>query len=323
MKKLALLFALVLALSALTVPAFAEEEYSWKPTQQIELVVPFGAGGSSDLSARALVPYLEKELGCSIFVNNVSGAGGLTGTMYALNKKPDGYTLMWEGTRSTSPEVYQLEAPYKTEDMVAIAELTETYSVLVVPADSQFNSYEELVEYAQQNPGLKYAHTGRGYKNHITALTIDSTYNLGMIEVPYSGDTDACTAVVRGDVDWGVISLTTGYAQFEGGNLKILAVCNSNRNEKIPDVPTLGETKYPVEDIVSYIGLFASKDTPAEIVETYSKAVGKCAENESLKADLASINQSLVYRDSTAFAELITSLNSVIAPVWEGAGLLE
>lgn len=321
-KTFALLLVLTFVLTAMAVPAFAEE-YEWKPDQQIELVVPFGAGGSSDLSARALVPYLEKELGCSIFVNNVSGASGLTGTMYALNKKADGYTLVWEGTRSTSPEVYQLEAPYTTEDLIPIAELTETYSVFVVPASSPFNTYEEFIEYAQANPGMKYAHTGRGYKNHITALTIDSTYNLGMIEVPYSGDTDACTAVVRGDVDAGVISLTTGYAQYEGGNLKILAVCNSTRNEKIPDIPTLGETKYPVEDIVSYIGLFAAKDTPAEVVGAISKAVGACAQDPGLKADLDNINQSLVYRDSAAFGELIVSLNSVIAPVWEAAGLLE
>ena len=97
-----------------------QADYGWKSEKQVELVVPFGAGGSSDLSARALVPYLEKELGCTIFVNNVSGAGGLTGTSYALNKAADGYTLMWEGTRSTSPEVYSLEAPYTTADLIPI-----------------------------------------------------------------------------------------------------------------------------------------------------------------------------------------------------------
>ena len=170
---------------------------------------------------------------------------------------------------------------------------------------------------------MKYAHTGRGYKNHITALTLDSTYSLGMVEVAYSGDADACTAVIRGDVDAGVISLTSAFSQYEGNNLKILAVCNSTRNDKIPGVPTLGETKYPIDDIVSYIGLFAAKDTPVEIVEALSKAVEACSQNGELQADLADLGQSLVYRNSEDFAGLIESLNGVIAPVWKEAGLLE
>lgn len=300
-----------------------EEKEEWKPEDQIELVVPFGAGGSSDLSARALAPYLQEELGCSIYVNNVSGAGGLTGTSYALNKAADGYTVIWQGTRSVSPEVYQLNPPYTTEDLRPIGELCETFSVIAAPADSPFETVEDFVEYAKENPGTKYAHTGRGYKNHLTALTLDSTYELGMTEVPYSGDADACTAVLRGDVAVGFISLTSAFTHYEAGNMKILAVCNGTRNEKIPDIPTLGETEYPIADLVSYIGMFCDKDTPDEIVEAISRAMEKCTENENLKADVEALGMSLVWRDHKEFGALVESINDIVAPIWEEAGLLE
>lgn len=301
----------------------AKGQADWRPDGQVELVVPFGAGGSSDLSARALVPYLQEELGCSIYVNNLSGAGGLTGTSYALNKKADGYTLIWQGTRSVSPEVYQSNPPYTTADLKPIAELCETYSVVAVSKNSPFETMEDFVEYAKANQGLKYAHTGRGYKNHLTALVLDSTYGLGMTEVPYGGDADACTAVLRGDVDAGFISLTTAFTQYEAGKMKILAVCNGTRNEKIPDIPTLGETEYPIDDIVSYIGLFCSKDTPDEVVESLSRAVEKCTEDPGLKENIEGLGMNLAYRDHREFGELVNSINEVVAPIWKNAGLLE
>lgn len=304
-------------------PDTSGQDSDWRPDGQIELVVPFGAGGSSDLSARALVPYLQEELGCSIYVNNMSGAGGLTGTSYALNKKADGYTLVWNSTRCVSPEVYQSDPPYTTQDLQAIAELTETFSVIAVSKDSPFDTVEDLVQHAKENPGLKYAHTGRGYKNHLTALTLDSLYELGMTEVPYSGDADACTAVLRGDVSVGFISLTTAFTQYEAGNMKILAVCNGTRNDKIPDIPTLSETEYPVEDIVSYIGLFCAKDTPAEIVESLSRAVEKCMEAPGLHQDLEAIGQSPTYRNYEDFGALVDKVNGIVGPIWKDAGLLE
>ncbi len=310
--------------SSSTPPSGSQEQEGWKTTGQIELVVPFSPGGSSDLSARALAPYLGEVLGCNIYINNISGASGLTGTAYALEKEPDGYTYVWLGTRAVSPEIYQSIAPYTTEDLAAIAEVTETFSVLAVPANSPFNTAEELFDYCKENPGVKYGHTGRGYKNHITALTMNSTYDLGMVEVPYSSDADACTALLRQEITMGFISLTTAAQQAEAGDLKILAILNENRSEDFPDIPTIGETKYAIPDIVSYIGLFCDVDVDDEIIQAMSDAVKTCFEEyPELTEDLAAIGQSAVYRDHDDFTTLITELNDVIEPVWKEAGLYE
>lgn len=294
------------------------------PTKQIELVAPFSPGGSTDLSLRALANYLGEELGVTVYVNNVEGANGITGTSYTLNKIANGYTFVYIGTRPSLPEIHQSDSPYSSEQLRAVAELVETAGGIVVPANSPYTTLEELCDYLKQNPGVKYAHTGRGNKWHLTSVLMNQAYKLGYIEVPYGGDAEAVTALLRRDVNLGFISLTTAIPQQESGMLRILAVMDDKRAVALPDVPILAETAYPVQNIVSYIGLFCSVDVPDGIVKMMSDAVAACCKKyPELEKSLNNLGLNMVFRPYEKFETLREEMKNTIEPLWLEIGLYQ
>lgn len=294
------------------------------PNKQIELVAPFSPGGSTDLSLRALANYLGEELGATVYVNNVEGANGVTGTSYTLNKEADGYTFVYIGTRPSLPEIHQSDSPYESTDLRAVAEMVETAGGIVVAADHPAATLEELMDYLKQNPGTKYAHTGRGNKWHLTSVLLDKAYDLGYVEVPYGGDADAVTALLRGDVDLAFISLTAAIPQQESGAIRILAVMDDKRAVALPDVPTLAETEYPVQNIVSYLGLYCAADVPDEIVQKMSDAVGTCCEKyPELEKSLNDLGLNMVYRPYDEFEQLREEMRNTIEPLWKEVGLYQ
>jgi len=293
------------------------------PTKQIELVAPFNPGGSTDLSLRALASYLSDAVDGKVYVNNVPGSNGLTGTSYTLKKKPDGYTFVYLGTRPSIPEIHQSNTPYLSTDLRTVAQLVETAGGIVVREDTPWKTYEEFIEFLQKNPGTKYTHTGRGNKWHLTSVMLNNTYDLGLKEVPFGGDAEAITALLRDEVSVGFISLTTAIPQSEAGKIRILAIMDDKRAVAIPDVPILSETKYPVKNIISYIGLFCHKDVPDEIVKKMSDAVGQCVKIPKLEEDLNKLGLNLVYRPYDKFSVLVEDMRNIIAPLWKEVGLFQ
>jgi tripartite-type tricarboxylate transporter receptor subunit TctC len=316
MKKLFLL-VLVCSLCVMGLPAA-----DW-PARQVELVAPFNPGGSTDLSLRALAALLSDAIGGKVYVSNIAGSNGLTGTSYMLNKKPDGYTFVYLGTRPSLPEIHQSNSPYLSTDLRAVAQLVETAGGIVVRADTPWKTFEELVQYLQKNPKTKYTHTGRGNKWHLTSVMLDKAYGLNFTEVPFGGDAEAITAILRGEVGIGFISLTSAIPQQEAGKIRILAVMDDRRAVALPGTPILAETKYPVENIISYIGLFCARGVPDDIVKKMSDAVGKCAQVPRLEADLNKMGLNLVFRPYDQFAKLAEQMRSIIAPLWKEVGLYQ
>jgi tripartite-type tricarboxylate transporter receptor subunit TctC len=300
----------------------AQTSVNW-PVKQVELVAPFSPGGSTDLSLRALAALLSDAIGGKVYVSNIPGANGLTGTSYTLQKKPDGYTFVYLGTRPSLPEIHQSNSPYLSTQLRAVAQLVETAGGIVVRSDTPWKTFESLVEYLQKNPKTKYTHTGRGNKWHLTSVLLDKAYGLKFTEVPFGGDAEAITALLRGEVDIGFISLTTAIPQQEAGKIRILAVMDDKRAVALPNTPILTETKYPVVNIISYIGLFCDANVPDEIVKKMSDAVGKCAQVPKLKEDLNKLGLNLVYRPYDEFSKLAEQMRAIIAPLWKEVGLYQ
>lgn len=316
-------FSLLLVVFFLCVfSLLAQSTTSW-PTKQVELVAPFNPGGSTDLSLRALAAVLSDAIGGKVYVSNIPGANGLTGTSYTLQKRPDGYTFVYLGTRPSLPEIHQSNSPYLSADLRAVAQLVETAGGVVVRSDTPWKSFEELIEYLQKNPKTKYTHTGRGNKWHLTSVLLDKAYGLKFTEVPFGGDAEAITAILRGEVDIGFISLTTAIPQQEAGKIRILAVMDDKRAVALPNTPILAETKYPVVNIISYIGLFCDAKVPDEIVKKMSDAVGKCAQIPKLKEEMNKFGLNLVYRPYDEFAKLAEQMSRIIAPLWKEVGLYQ
>lgn len=323
-KKLYLLMGLLFVAAAAAGCNRSEESQKDQfPNKQIEIVVPFDAGGASDLSIRTIAPYLEKELGQPVMVSNVAGANGLTGTQQVVNSAPDGYSLVWISTRPNLPEMYSPEPPYTSKDLRPVAECVETAGAIVVNADSDFNTVEDLIRHIRENPGIKYGHSGRGNKNHMTSVVLAGTYGLEMSDVPYSGDNDAITALLRKDVDFIFAGCMPSIPHVEAGKLRILAVLNEDRVNALPDIPTLKETEYPLDNIISYIGIFAPSGTPDEVVLKIEKAVCKAMENEELKQSLTELGLVPSYRSGEDFKEVIDGYFERISPLVKELGLYE
>ena len=293
------------------------------PSRQVELVAPFNPGGSTDLSLRALAALLGDAIGGQVYVSNVAGSNGLTGTSYTLNKKPDGYTFVYLGTRPSLPEIHQSNAPYLSTDLRPVAQLVETAGGIVVRQETPWQTFDELVEFLKQNPGTKYTHTGRGNKWHLTSVMLDKEYGLKYVEVPFGGDAEAITALLRGEVNIGFISLTSAIPQQEAGKIRILAVMDDKRSVALPNTPILAETNYPVKNIISYIGLFCSAKVPDDIVKKMSDAVGECAKNPKLEEDVNKLGLNLVYRPYDEFAVLVEEMRDTIEPLWKEVGLYQ
>ncbi len=294
------------------------------PKGTVTVIVPFDPGGSSDLSCRAIMSKMEKIIGKPIKVDNISGANGLTGTTSMVKSDPDGYTLAWLASRTNMPEMYSAKPPYTSDDLVAISEGVVTPGAVVVRADSGIETFDELIEYIKANPGVKYGHSGRGNNTHLSAVLLDKTYDLGLVDVPFEGDTNAALALLRGDVMFTFCAANTVVQQVEAGEVKVLAVQAGSRIAMYPDIPLFQETNYPIPGIASYIGLFAPAGTPDEVIKFLDEAMAEVMKDEELVQTLADLGFTVEYKDRNAFqTETIDVFYEEISPIIKDSGLYE
>lgn len=294
------------------------------PKGTITVIVPFDPGGSSDLSCRAIMSKMEKVIGQPIKVDNIAGANGLTGATSMVKSDPDGYTLAWLASRTNMPEMYSATPPFTSDDMVAISEGVITPGAVVVRSDAGIDTFDELIEYIKANPGTKYGHSGRGNNTHLSAVLLDNTHDLGLVDVPFEGDQNAALALLRGDVMFVFCAANTVVQQVEAGEVKVLAVQAGERIPMYPDIPLFQETNYPIPGIASYIGLFAPAGTPDEIIEFLDKAMEETMKDEELVQTLVDLGFTIEYKNHVDFQkETIDVFYDEISPIIKESGLYE
>ena len=250
--------------------AIASNAYAAYPEQPIKLVVPFPAGGTTDVLARILAAKLTERMGQPVVVDNRGGAGGTIASMVVAKSAPDGYTFIL-GTNGTHAVNYAL-APKPTyhplNDFTPVTTVAEVPNVLVVSSKSPYKTLAELISAAKAKPGeLSHASTGIGASPSLSFNVLKNMSQIDVIEVMYKGGAPALTALFSGEVTFGFDGVATSTSHIKAGTLRPLAVSSTYRIPTLPEVPTIAESGYPGFDVAAWYGVWSPAQTPAAIVQ--------------------------------------------------------
>ena len=284
------------ALLPTLLPSLAQAQGAW-PNKPVRIVVPFAAGGTTDILARALAPELQRVFGQPFVVDNKPGAGGNTGAAEVAKAAGDGYTLLMGtvGTHAINPSLYP-KMPYDhVKDFVPVTLVAGVPNVLVLnPALAQkykINSVADFVKALKANPGrLNMASSGNGTSIHLAGELFKSMTGTFMLHLPYRGSGPALIDLIAGNVDLMFDNLPSALPHIKSGRLKALAVTSAARSGALPEVPTVEEVGGPLlkgYDASSWFGLLAPAGTPADVVarlqQETAKALATAQMNERLQ----------------------------------------
>lgn len=246
------------------------------PEKPVTILVPFPAGQTGDLIARAIGEQLSKRLGQSFIVDNRGGAGGRIGTSTAARSRNDGYTLLLTSTGpfAIAPSLYSDVNYDPLKDFSAVADIALTPQVIAVSNESGIASVEELLKMARAED-LSYASAGNGSTQHLTMELLKKELDFPMVHIPFKGSAESKTQVMSGLIPVTSDSLPAILPQIEAKQLKALAVVDVGRSEYIKDVPTLAEAGYPELSTVAFFGLVAPAGTPQDAIDTLNKHVNE------------------------------------------------
>jgi len=238
------------------------------PSKPIRMVVPFPAGGATDLLARAIAQALGSALGQPVVIDNRPGAGGTLGSGEVMRAAPDGHTLLMatSSTHSIAPHLNP-NLPYKPElDFTPVAEVATAPNIVLVPKDLPVASMKELIAYAKARPGqLNYATSGNGTIVHLTTEAFKAQAGLFILHIPYRGTALAIPDLVSGKVQLLFDSVVSGLPHVKDGKLKALAITSPKRSPLVPELPTVAESGLPGFESVTWFGVYAPKGLPPEI----------------------------------------------------------
>ncbi|WP_170351243.1 MULTISPECIES: Bug family tripartite tricarboxylate transporter substrate binding protein [Ruegeria] len=317
MKRLIAGAALVLA--GLTGQAMAEEY----PERPLMMMVSYGAGGATDFQARIVTMTAGNEdaLGMPIAIINKPGAGGRVGwNWFATQADPDGYTLAAYNVPHFIAQSIKGGVEYSTDSFEPIANWGADPAVFVVGADSEFNSMQDVVAFAKENPGkLTVSGAGLFVGHHIAALQLDKAAGTKMAYIPTKGGgAAAMKAVIAGEVMGGINNLSDAFRAQEAGNVKILGVADLERNAFLPDVPTMMEQGLEVDNSsVNFRGVMVPKGTPPEVIEKLAATVPEMFANSRVakKMEAGGSPMHIMTRDEVIemWAQRQQTLNELLA----------
>ncbi len=293
--------AAALALGA-TVPAAMAQQ--GKP---IRLIVPFPAGGATDLFARTLSQKMGEKLGTSIVIDNKPGAGGSLGSDMAAKAAADGFTLLFTttSTHSIGPAI-GAKVPYDTvRDFTPIAHVGNAPSIMLVPNNSPAKTVKEWIEYARKNPGkLNYASSGNGTIVQLTAELFKAQAGVFVTHIPYKGTALAIPDLVAGQLDVLFDSLPTGMPHVRDGRLRALAVTTLKRTPLAPDLPPVADT-LPGFESNTWFGLYAPKGLPTDVVNRVNTAANQALSDPEVRAKLNTLGIEPVTSTPAQFAKMV------------------
>ena len=240
------------------------------PDQAIKIIVPFPAGGTTDVLARVLAAKLSERVGQPVVVDNRSGAGGTIGAAVVAKSPPDGYTFVL-GTFGTHAVNFALtdKPPYHPlNDFSPVTTVAEVPNVLVVSSKSPYKTLADLIAAAKAKPGqISHGSTGIGASPSLSFNVLKNASKTDMLEVMYKGGAPALLATMSGEVTMTFDGVTTSTSHIKAGTLRPLAVSSSYRIPTLPDVPTVAESGYPGFDVAAWYGIWAPAKTPAPIIK--------------------------------------------------------
>jgi tripartite-type tricarboxylate transporter receptor subunit TctC len=290
------------------------------PTRSITMIVPFAAGGPTDVISRIVTGHMAQTFGQSIIIENVVGAGGTTATTRAARAANDGYTLITGhmGTHAAAVPLYPSLAYHPEKDFEPVALLAGTPILILPPKD-----FKEFVAYLKANTEkVNAAHAGVGSVSHVSCQLLNSILDIKPTGVPFNGTGPAMNALVGGQVDYMCDQIVNAVPQINGGTIKAYAVATPARNPSLPDIPTTAEAGLPAFQAQAWNAIFAPKGTPAPVVAKLNAAAVKALDDEGVRKrllDLGSVIPAAAERTPEALAALVKSEIAKWTPVLKPA----
>jgi tripartite-type tricarboxylate transporter receptor subunit TctC len=281
----------ILALSlAMLAPlsAFAQSGYPNKP---IRVIVPFAAGSTTDIIARAIADKMGQSMGQTLVIDNRGGASGTIGQAAVAQAAPDGYTIMIHSSSHTvSPSTFA-KLPFDTEkDFLGVTPISSTPNVLVISPSKNIKSLKDLLAAARAKPGsMNFASAGQGSATHLNAEKFKHAAKIEATNIPFKGSAEAVTEVMAGRVDYYFSPIAPVIGQIKNGQLLALAVGSPKRASALPDVPTTAEAGVPGSEFNFWIGMMVPAKTPRDIVNRLNDEVVKALATPEVKERFAAL----------------------------------
>lgn len=301
-----LILAVSLLASTLPMHVASQTDYPSKP---VKLIVPFPAGGTSDVMGRLIADELGKSLKQPVVVENIGGAGGAIGSERAAKATPDGYTLVLTGVGSNAVN-HGLNPKLGYDSNRDFHHLTQIMSgpnVLVVHPNEPFKTMKELIAYAKVNPGkLNYGYTPAA-SGHMAMEQLKQAAILFMVGIPYRGGAPMMTDLLGGQIPMTFINQDVALPHVKSGKLRALAVTSAERNPLYPDTPTIAESGVPGFSAISWVGLSAPKGTPKPVLDKLESVAISAMQSPAVKAKLESQGFVIPTLGSSAYTKFVTS----------------
>jgi len=296
-------------LALLSIPTLALAQY---PTKAIHMIIPFAPGGASDFVGRIMQPKLSELLSQPIIVENKPGAAGNIGAEYAARSAPDGYTVFLGnvGSVAINPGVYPKLSINPLKDLIAVGQVVDVPSVLIVHPSMPANTVKEVVAYAKANQGkLNFASPGSGSLDRLEMELFRNLENLDMVHVPYKGGAGPAVAgLMGGETNLMFATAASAMPGIKSGRVRPIAVTSTKRIESLPDVPTVTEAGYPALTAGSWQGIFVPAGTPREVSDRLFPVIQKVMADPEVITRLKNGGAEAVTSESqAAFAKLVAS----------------
>jgi tripartite-type tricarboxylate transporter receptor subunit TctC len=295
------------SLAALTVLAISGLAHAqdW-PNRPVRMIVPFPAGGSTDVAARLIGEYLTRALGQQVYVENRTGANGVIGTEAAAKSDPDGYTiLVAPDAIASNPHVYKVNYD-ALKEFTAVIQISRQPIVLAVHPSLGVKTIAELVALARRQPGIRYGTgSGVGSSQHMVTQWFAQLAGVELEQVPYRGGGQAINDLIAGHIMLGSLGSTPLIPHYRSGKLLLLAQTTEARSQSLPDVPTYQEAGIKGLVLDQWLGVFVPTGTPPAIVARLNSEVGKALADPEIKAVLINSAQDPIGGNAEAFGRLV------------------
>ena len=287
--------ATVLAALILTSPAAAQESADAWPSRPMTLVVPFAAGGGNDVLARIVAQPLSEILKQPVVIENVAGAGGMTGGNRVAKAAPDGYTfgLGTVGSHAFNQTLYKRPLYHAANDFAPVAMIADQPLLLVVRKDLPVSNLKEFIAYAKANQGkMQHGSAGVGSATHLGCLVFNAAIGVDITHIPYKGGAPAMTDLIAGRIDYWCPFSTTAMPQIKGDTVKPIALLSLQRLNVLPDLPTAHEQGLANFEASTWNALFLPKGTPPAIVQKLHNAVVQAVGTPAVRQRLNELGMS-------------------------------
>jgi tripartite-type tricarboxylate transporter receptor subunit TctC len=276
------------------------------PSQPVRWIVPYTAGGATDVLSRLICQFLADRLGQPFIVENKPGAGSNIGTQDVINSPPDGYTLLLTSTANAINASFDPGLPYDfAKGIMPVAGVARIPLVLVVNNELPVHTIAEFIAYAKANPGkLSIASSGIGTSLHLSGELFKAMAGIQFTHVPYRGSAPGLTDVMSGHIQGMFDNVTSSFEFVKGGKLRALGVTTKERSETLPDVPPISDT-LPGFETSSFYGVGAPHDTPLEIVDLLNKQINTALADAIIKARLGGLGAIAITGNARQFSAML------------------